>query len=79
MPLLSGAVSSEARAHCRARGCLHEAGLAQRLTDALLEAGLYTRVAMDVICLAPPLVTDDDTIDRIVEILRVTIPRVVRG
>jgi adenosylmethionine-8-amino-7-oxononanoate aminotransferase len=56
-----------------------EFGLAQRLTDALLEAGLYTRIAMDVICLAPPLVTDDETIDRIVEILRVTIPRVIRG
>ena len=36
-----------------------EAQLAQRLTDALLERGLYTRVAMDCICLAPPLVTTD--------------------
>ena len=31
---------------------------------------------MDCICLAPPLVTDDQ-IDRIVETLRETIPRVV--
>jgi putrescine aminotransferase len=54
-----------------------ELGLAQRLTDALLGAGLYTRVAMDVICLAPPLVSDDAIIDRIVEILAETIPRVL--
>ena len=33
--------------------------MTQRLTDALLERGLYTRVAMDCICLAPPLVTTD--------------------
>jgi adenosylmethionine-8-amino-7-oxononanoate aminotransferase len=54
-----------------------ELGVAQRLTDALLEAGLYTRVAMDVICLAPPLMSDDSIIDRIVGILAETIPRVV--
>jgi adenosylmethionine-8-amino-7-oxononanoate aminotransferase len=54
-----------------------EAGMTQRLTTALLEAGLYTRVVMDCICLAPPLVTTDAEIDRIVGILRETIPRVV--
>jgi adenosylmethionine-8-amino-7-oxononanoate aminotransferase len=53
-----------------------EAGMTQRLTDALLEAGLYTRAVMDCICLAPPLVITDDEIDRIVETLRVTIPQV---
>jgi adenosylmethionine-8-amino-7-oxononanoate aminotransferase len=51
--------------------------LSQRLTDALLEAGLYTRVALDCICLAPPLVVDDDLSDRIVQTLAETIPRVV--
>jgi adenosylmethionine-8-amino-7-oxononanoate aminotransferase len=54
-----------------------EAGMTQRLTDALLDAGLYTRVAMDCICLAPPLVTSDAEIDRIVNILGDTIPKVV--
>ena len=52
-------------------------GLTQKLTDALLDRGLYTRVAMDCICLAPPLVTTDDQIDRIVSIVGETIPAVV--
>jgi putrescine---pyruvate transaminase len=54
-----------------------EVGLTQRLTDALLDAGLYTRVALDCICLAPPLVITDEQIDRLVETLRETIPRVL--
>ena len=53
------------------------AGLTQKLTDALLDRGLYTRVAMDCICLAPPLVTSDAIIDRIVEIVGETIPAVL--
>ena len=53
------------------------AGLTQKLTDALLDRGLYTRVAMDCICLAPPLVTTDAQIDRIVDTLRETIPAVL--
>ena len=55
------------------------AGLTQKLTDALLDRGLYTRVAMDCICLAPPLVTSDAIIDRIVDIVRETIPAVLNG
>ena len=47
------------------------------LMDALMERGLYTRVVMDCICIAPPLVTSDAVIDRIVETLRETIPSVV--
>jgi adenosylmethionine-8-amino-7-oxononanoate aminotransferase len=54
-----------------------EAGLSQKLMDALLERGLYTRVVMDSICLAPPLVTSDAQIDRMVSIIRETIPAVV--
>ena len=54
-----------------------EAGLTQKLTDALLDRGLYTRVAMDCICLAPPLVTTDAEIDRIVNIVGETIPAVL--
>ncbi|HJU41753.1 MAG TPA: aspartate aminotransferase family protein [Vicinamibacterales bacterium] len=54
-----------------------EAGLTQKLTDALLDRGLYTRVVMDCICLAPPLVTTDAEIDRIVNIVGETIPVVL--
>jgi putrescine aminotransferase len=52
-------------------------GMTQRLTDALLDRGLYTRVAMDCICLAPPLVTTDAQIDRIVAIVGETVSSVV--
>jgi adenosylmethionine-8-amino-7-oxononanoate aminotransferase len=55
-----------------------EAGLTQRLMDALLERGLYTRVTMDCICLAPPLVTSDALLDRMVDTVRETIPAVLR-
>jgi len=54
-----------------------EAGMTQRLTDALLDRGLYTRVAMDCICVAPPLVTTDAQIDRIVGIIGETVSSVV--
>jgi adenosylmethionine-8-amino-7-oxononanoate aminotransferase len=54
-----------------------EIGMTQKLTDALLDRGLYTRVALDCICLAPPLMTSDVIIDRIVDTLRETIPAVV--
>jgi len=54
-----------------------EIGMAQKLTDALLDRGLYTRVAMDCICVAPPLVTTDAQIDRIVGIIGETVPAVV--
>ena len=54
-----------------------EAGLTQKLTDALLDRGLYTRVVMDCICLAPPLVTSDADIDRIVNIVGETVPTVL--
>jgi putrescine aminotransferase len=54
-----------------------EVGMSQRLTDALLENGLCTRVAMDCICLSPPLMISDDLIDRAVESIRKTIPAVI--
>ena len=54
-------------------------GLSQRLTDALLDRGLCTRVVMDCICLAPPLMIDDDLVDRTVAIIGDTIPAVVSG
>jgi putrescine aminotransferase len=51
-----------------------QAGLAQKLTNAMLERGLYTRVAMDCICLAPPLMTSEALLDRIVGTLAEAIP-----
>jgi adenosylmethionine-8-amino-7-oxononanoate aminotransferase len=48
--------------------------VAQKLTDALLDRALYTRVALDCICLAPPLVTSDTLLDRIVDTVREAIP-----
>jgi adenosylmethionine-8-amino-7-oxononanoate aminotransferase len=46
-----------------------ELGLAGRLTEAMLQRGLCTRVALDCICLAPPLVITDDEIARTVAIV----------
>jgi putrescine aminotransferase len=54
------------------------AQVSQRLTDALLDRGLYTRVAMDCICLAPPFIVSEDEIDRIVAIIAETVPAVLR-
>jgi adenosylmethionine-8-amino-7-oxononanoate aminotransferase len=53
------------------------AAMTQQLTDALLDRGLYTRVALDCICLAPPLMTSDAIIDRIVDTIREAIPAVL--
>jgi adenosylmethionine-8-amino-7-oxononanoate aminotransferase len=54
-----------------------EAQLSQRMYEALLERGLYTRVLFDCICLAPPLVTTEQELERIVEVIRETIPMVL--
>jgi adenosylmethionine-8-amino-7-oxononanoate aminotransferase len=54
-----------------------ELGLSQKLMDAMLDRGLYTRVVLDSICLAPPLVTTDAELDRIVSIVGDTIQAVV--
>jgi putrescine---pyruvate transaminase len=54
-----------------------EAGMTQKLTDAMLERGVYTRVAMDCICIAPPLVTTDAQLDRIVETVGDAVTQVV--
>ena len=45
-----------------------------RMQREMLQRGLYTRVRGDVICLAPPLVTTAEQIDRIVDIVREAIP-----
>jgi adenosylmethionine-8-amino-7-oxononanoate aminotransferase len=54
-----------------------EAGVTQKLMDAMLERGLYTRVVMDCICIAPPLVTTDAQIDQLVDIVRESVAAVV--
>ena len=54
-----------------------EAGMTQKLTDAMLERGVYTRVAMDCICLAPPLITTDAQLDQIVDTVRDAVTHVV--
>jgi adenosylmethionine-8-amino-7-oxononanoate aminotransferase len=54
-----------------------EAAVSQRLSDALLERGLYTRVLFDCICLAPPLVITEAEIDRMAAIIAETIPAVL--
>ncbi len=56
-----------------------QAGLAQKLTNAMLKRGLYTRVAMDCICLAPPLMTSDALLDRFVDTLAEAIPVVLNA
>ena len=56
-----------------------QARLTQKLTDSLLERGLYTRVALDCICLAPPLVASDAELDRIAQILREAIPAALQA
>jgi len=56
-----------------------QAGLAQKLTNAMLERGLCTRVAMDCICLAPPLMISDTLLDRMVDTLGEAIPAVLNA
>ena len=65
----------------KATKALHppEAQMTQRLTDELLSRGLYTRVALDCICIAPPLVITEAELDRLVEIIGDTVPAVVRA
>ena len=55
-----------------------EAQMTQRLTDELLARGLYTRVALDCICIAPPLVITETELDRLVDIIGDTVTELVR-
>ena len=45
-------------------------GLTAKLTQAMLARGLYTRVRGELICIAPPLTTEHDILDDIVEAVR---------
>ena len=51
--------------------------LNQRGMDMLLANGLYTRVLFDAICVSPPLVITDEQIERMVNIIRQTIPQLL--
>lgn len=55
-----------------------EAAVTQKLTEAMLERGLYTRVVMDCICVAPPLVSTDAQLDQIVDTVREAVTHVVK-
>jgi len=54
-----------------------EAGLADRLVAAMLARGLYTRVQLDCILIAPPLITSDNVIDRIGQIVGESVKEVL--
>ena len=54
-----------------------EAGVTQRLTEAMLARGLCTRVVMDCICIAPPLMIEDHLIDRMVDVIGESVSAVV--
>ena len=54
-------------------------GLGAKLNRALISRGLYTRVRSEVICLAPPLTTDQSILDEIVEIVRDAVDEVTGG
>lgn len=51
----------------------------ERVRQEMFKRGLFTRVRDDVICLAPPLVTTDEQLDRIVQIIREAVEAVVPG
>ena len=53
--------------------------LGAKLTKAMMKRGLYTRVRSEVICLAPPLITEQATLDEIVEIVRDAVVEVTGG
>jgi putrescine aminotransferase len=55
-----------------------ELGVSQKLTDAMLERGLYTRVVLDCICIAPPLITSDADLDLLVDTVRDAIAAVLK-
>ena len=44
-------------------------GIGPKIHAATVERGMFSRVRGDVYCLAPPIVTDEATLDRIPEIL----------
>jgi len=56
-----------------------EEKVGNRVHQAAQRRGLFSRLRGDVFCLAPPVVTPEDTLDRIVEILRESVEEVLGG
>ncbi len=54
-----------------------ELGVTAKLTEAMLERGLYTRAVLDCICIAPPLITSDADLDHLVDVVRESITAVL--
>ena len=44
-------------------------GIGAKVNSATMERGLFSRARGDVYCIAPPIVTEEATIDQMVEIL----------
>jgi adenosylmethionine-8-amino-7-oxononanoate aminotransferase len=49
--------------------CPPEANVGPRVASEMLKRGLFTRVVGETICLAPPLVTSEEQVDRIVAVV----------
>ena len=47
-----------------------EWGVGAKMTKAMIDHGLFTRMRSEVICLAPPLTTDESTLDDVVAAVR---------
>ena len=43
-----------------------EWGVGPKMTRALIENGIFTRMRSEVVCIAPPLTTDEATLDELV-------------
>lgn len=54
------------------------AQMTMRLTEAMLERGLVTRVALDCICIAPPLVITESELDRLIDIVAEAVPAALK-
>ena len=52
-------------------------GLGGKLGNAMMDRNLYTRVRSEVICIAPPLTTDESVLDEMVEIVRDSVVEVL--
>ena len=56
-----------------------DAKVGPRMHQEMTQRGLFTRMRGEVVCLAPPLVTTPEQVDRMVEILHDAIPAALRG
>jgi len=47
-----------------------EWGVGPKMTNAMISHGLFTRMRSEVVCIAPPLTTDESTLDDVVAAVR---------